>query len=498
MKRPNVVLVVCDQMSAWTLGALGAPFGVTPHLDALASGGLNFSNAYTSYPVCVPARASMMTGRYASRVGCVDNASLYGSDIPTVAHHLSAAGYETVLTGKMHFIGPDQLHGFERRLTTDIYPANFAWLPNRDDVSSFRHVDHPDAKPLAIDYVTAGVRQWSDGLEYDEETHLRALQFIRSRRTQVGGSEQLPPPEREEHRPYLLCVSYHHPHEPFHVPQDLWDRFADLDVGLPAQDPDLPQSQMDRWVNAFHGVDDVPLHDPDRLTQLRRAYLCLVAYIDDKVGHLIEVLTETGQRDDTVIMFTSDHGDMLGERGMVQKRCFYEPSANIPLIVNGPGRVRQGIVDTPVSLVDVLPTILNIASVENALPVDGVNIVEDVLDPARTIYSEYHSEGVYAPCFAVRSGRYKLIYVHGDDHQLFDVKDDPGERVDLAGRPELAEVENALVEQLLGEFDPDAIEQEIRQSLARRRLIKAAMSRSGTHWDHEPRVDPTRQYWRFD
>ena len=156
--QPNILLVVADQMTPFLTGMYGHPVVQTPNLNRLAASGVLFGNAYSPCPICAPARAAMMTGRHVSRIGAWDNSSPWGSDEPTFAHYLSRAGYDTVLSGKMHFVGPDQLHGFKKRLTTDIFPSSFEWTTTREEQTDFSAIH---AQPIAIDYVTAGVRQWS-------------------------------------------------------------------------------------------------------------------------------------------------------------------------------------------------------------------------------------------------------------------------------------------------------------------------------------------------
>jgi choline-sulfatase len=230
---------------------------------------------------------------------------------------------------------------------------------------------------------------------------------------------------------------------------------------------------------------------------LRRAYLGLVTYVDRKLGELLRVLEETGQADDTVIVFTSDHGDMLGERRMVQKRTFYEWSVRVPLIVRLPGRERAGeTIATPVSLLDLAPTFLDIAGLPESerLRLDGCSLLDP--RPDRVVFSEYHVEKVRAPCFMARTGRHKLIHVHGHDERLFDVEADPGEWNDLLGRPELEPVAASLRAAIRDRFDAERLAREGEASIRRRELIARAMARNGTRWDHQPAFDATRQYVR--
>jgi choline-sulfatase len=466
-RRPNILLVMADQLVPFLTGAYGHPVVQTPSLDRLAAEGVRFDAAYTPYPLCSPARAALVTGRYASRLGCYDNASILPADEPTVAHYLTNAGYDTVLTGKMHFVGPDQLHGFSRRLTTDVFPATLDWVPTVDEEGRFVRGGH------ARSYVPpeVGVRPWTTFLSYDEETHFRALEYLRER-------ARLRPEE-----PFFLVVSYHHPHDPFHPTQELWDLYEGAEIDVPEQ-REWEVSALDAWANEAHGCADVDLADPSAMRALRRAYYALVTYVDRKLGELLEAIPE-----DTVVLFTSDHGDMLGERGMVQKRCFYEWSVRVPLVLRAP-RLEPTVVPHPVSLLDVAPTLLDLAGVDDRLELDGRSLLDP--DPDRAVLAEYHVEKVRAPCFMVRRGPRKLIRVHGHGEQLFDLEADPGERESLGAREEADEL-RALI---LDTFDADAIAAAGADSVRRRELIREAMERNGTRWDYAPEWDVTTMYVR--
>jgi choline-sulfatase len=222
--------------------------------------------------------------------------------------------------------------------------------------------------------------------------------------------------------------------------------------------------------------------------------------VDNKVGELLQALENAGLREDTIVIFTGDHGDMLCEKGMVQKRTFYEWSVRVPLIVWLPGGRHKGArIEQPVSLMDVAPTILNLAGVEEWLPMDGRSL-GGLMDGSeveeRDVLAEMHSEGVYAPCFMVRRDRYKYIHIHGGGAQLFDLERDPGEWNNLAGNPDFAEIEDDLRARILSRFDPEAIEQDVRESLIRRRLIRTTMQVNRTQWDYDPPFDASRQYVR--
>lgn len=493
MSKPNILLVQVDQLTPLLMGTYGHPVVKTPHIDALAREGVRFDAAYTPCPVCSPARASMVTGKYTSSTGAYDNAALLPADEPAMGHYLTLAGYDTVVSGKLHFVGPDQLHGFNRRLTTDIYPADFRW--------SWQMGGGGTAANQAPSYVGEGIRvgTWNNGLSYDEELHFRALEYLRAKGLEIDGARQ----KGDAADPFFLFASYHHPHEPFWPPQEYWDLYEDDDIALPhfPENHTATFSALDRWLNDYHGVDrQEGLTDADSIRRVRRAYYALVTYVDRKVGELIATLKDSGLWDSTVVVFCSDHGDMLCEKGMVQKRYLYEMSTRVPLIVRFPDGYQVGrVCDAPVNLIDLLPTFLDLADVpqDERLPMDGRSLM-GLLDGTDAegweAISETHADAmVQTPCFMLRQGRYKYIYIHGHDCQLFDLEADPGEWSNLAGDPEHAKTEAAMRACILERFDPDAIAADVAHSVRRRLLIDRAMKKNGTTWNYRPSFDPSRR-----
>lgn len=478
----NILLVMADQMTPFLLDACGHQGARMKHLSALADRGVQFTNAYTSSPICAPARAGFMTGLHTSTTGCFDNGDPFPSYIPTFAHHLAKAGYETVLSGKMHFIGADQLHGFQRRLNTDLYPAGFLWsypmLPE-DDPEAMAFDFAPQYQPQ---YVGPG---WSKELQYDEETQFRALEYLR----------------HAPDRPWMLTVSFTNPHPPYQVPQKYWQIYKDADLPLPEYGPDMEQSysDFDRAFLRWYGLDRTPLSDPAQILQARRAFAALSHYVDDKLGELLDVLDEKGLRDNTMVIFTADHGEMLGEKGLIQKRSFYEWSARIPMVIDMPGSAAAK-VDTPVSLLDLPATIVDLAGQELVRPMQGRSLI-----PALTggelnkvpVIAEYHGEGIMRPSFMVRLGDWKMIYSHGTPHQLFNLADDPMEQVNRAGDADAAKAEARLLEEITGgQFDLETIEAEVWARLPQKQLVNAAMAASRTTWDHVPMQDVMTGYVR--
>ena len=490
--KPNILMIQADQMTPLLMGAYGHPVVQTPNLDRLVAQGVRFDAAYSPQPVCGPARACMITGKFASNIGAYDNACLLPADQPTLAHYLTNADYDCVFAGKMHFVGPDQLHGFRQRFLSNIYPADFSWIFMATELG--RPVNQ------ALNYVDDAihVNKWNNALSYDEEAQFRSLEYLHAR----GLAMQEAQAKGETPQPFFLFTSFHHPHEAFWPPQEFWDLYAGAVIDVPEFPDNLEQtySTLDRWLNHYHGVQLAEkLKNPESIRVVRRAYYALVTYIDYKVGQLLDALQENGLEDNTIIIFTSDHGDMLCERGMVQKRTFYEWSARVPMIIRFPDGRQAGIVrPEPVSLIDLLPTLLDIANVsdDERLPVDGrslMGLLDGQDEEGWVAISESHADGmVEVPCFMIRKDNFKYIYIHGHDAQLFDLNADPAEWHNLASNPAYSQVEAELKADLLSRFDPDQIAQDVKNSYRRRKIIDQAMKTNGTRWDPEPRFDPTR------
>ncbi len=321
--RPNILLVMADQLAAPFLNAYGGP-AITPAIDRLAAEGVVFDTAYSNSPLCAPARFAMMTGQLNSKIGAYDNASEFASSIPTFAHYLRSAGYQTSLIGKMHFVGPDQLHGFEDRLTTDIYPADFGWTPDwADPDGRFDWWSHN-----MDSVVNAGVAEASNQLDYDDDVGYQAVRKLRDlART-------------DDERPWFVTVSFTHPHDPYVARQEFWDRYDHEAIPMPTVGPidAVEQDPHSRRVSHVIAADVTPVTD-EQVRNARHAYLANVSYVDDFVAEIMATLERLEMGDDTVVVFTADHGDMLGERGLWYKMSYFEHSARIPIIVTAPGRV---------------------------------------------------------------------------------------------------------------------------------------------------------------
>ena len=488
-KKPNILMILADQMAADVL-PLYSPRGPAkvPQLSNLAEDGVLFANPYCNFPLCAPARACLATGLRSSRNGVYDNGAELSSTVPTFMHLLKLARYRTTLSGKAHFIGPDQLHGFERRLTPDIYPADFRWMGNWDN--EVQHGVGTSVEKLKI----SGVCRTNNQLLYDEEAQFRALEYLRYH--VMEGAED----------PFFLCVSYTHPHESFQITRKYWDLYSDEEAGMPKiPDPGMEgHHPYNRWLQVHHGVTRyTPTEEVVRAS--RRAYLGMISYVDTLVGQLIAELKHLGLYEDTVVVFSSDHGEMLGEHGMWYKRTFYEESLRVPLIVSWPKTLKPAVREELVSLVDLFPTMLDFAGsteIERLRGgLDGETLLPLLEGEGKgwknQILFEYLGGGVRTPMLGVRKDNWKYVHFHELPPLLFDLEKDPHELDNLAEIQEFAAKTEELRALAVGEMDVSAMRRQIVQGQKQRQLVHRAMH-TGQYvpWDYQPEFDASKQYVR--
>ncbi|MFB6392889.1 choline-sulfatase [Polymorphospora lycopeni] len=499
--RPNILLLMADQLSAFGTGPYGNEDVLTPNLDALAARGTVLANAYCNAPLCVPSRAAMMTGRLPSEVPSNDNAEEFPASVPTFAHTLRRAGYRTILAGKMHFVGPDQLHGFEERLTTDIFPPDLTWTrpwEEQGDPPRLSGEQQNGGREYLDILRSSGPLPWTYQMHYDEEVRFNALQRIREL--------ALATDDRAD-EPWLMVASFTQPHDPYVAPPEYWNRYEGRHIGLPEPVPaGTAPHPLDRWVNSFHGVDRGTV--TDETTYLaRRGYYAMTSYIDDVVGSFTAELERFGLLDDTVVVFTSDHGDQLGEHGMYFKRTLREWSVRVPLLMAGAGIPAGHRIDTPVSLVDLHPTFADLAQARLPDWVTGrfagaslAGALRDRTDEVAGhpgVIIENSAEGTLRPVRAAVDGRHKLVYARDLPDQLYDLEKDPRELHNLATEPEHGSTRTRLRQRVLDGWDPDHAEREIVTSQRMRAFLGEALGKGRhTSWAYEPPVDAANRWIR--
>lgn len=477
---PNILLFMTDQLTAFALSAYGNAVCRTPNIDRLAARGTVFEQAYCPYPLCAPSRFAMMAGRLASRIGAWDNGAEFPASVPTFAHYLRGMGYYTCISGKMHFIGPDQYHGFEERLTTEIYPGDFSWTPAAPDADAD---DRFGAGVSSVESVLdAGAMARTMQIDYDEDVVHQAMREIYRRA------------RARDRRPFLMTVSLTQPHDPYITTRPWWDLYEDVEIDAPRV-PFIPLDERDphsRTLHAHYGQDKVDI-GPEDTARARRAYYGMMAHVDAMFGRIVAALEESGFAENTVVVFASDHGDMLGERGMWFKKTLFEPAIRVPLIFAGPG-IGAGRVAAPVSTLDLLPTFVDLAGGDPAAiptPLDGASLGPALRGEApvpRPVLVEHLDGGTAAPRVMLRDGPMKLVLSRAYPPMLHDLEHDPLELTELAGNLGTADDEARLTAAAEGIWDLTALARDKSRSQAARRVIALALRQGRPEpWDHATR-----------
>jgi choline-sulfatase len=474
--RPNILHLLSDQHSAFVMGCAGDAVVRTPNLDQLARDGALFEAAYCASPICVPSRMSMLTGRHPFQNRCWNNSHILDSGIPTFAHALGAAGYRTCLVGRMHSLGPDQLRGYSERLIGDHSPnfeGNPAGSPGRGALDG-------TAGPARVSLTNSGAGQ--GGYEvHDEYVAAAASDWL----TREGiGRRSLGPAQTAQ--PFLLSVGFMLPHQPFVARRDEYERYQGR-VPRPKH-PNAPERDHPyfQWWRKRTGIQRVTDEEVDRC---RAAYWALVERLDTLIGQVLRALEEAGLAENTLIVYSADHGEQAGEHGLWWKQTFYEHSARVPLLVSWPDVVPAGQrCGRVVSALDLTATMLDAGgapvlpqmegrSLLGLLGADRAPSASGMVRPALTEWEDVaFSEFCVEPGWyqrMVRSGPWKLNHYHGHRPQLFNIEDDPDELHDLAGDPGFSTIEKDLTARVLDGWDGEAITREIEEKAADLEILRA-------------------------
>jgi choline-sulfatase len=441
----NLLIIMSDEHNPKVMGCAGHPIVQTPNMDALARRGTMFTRAYTTSPVCVPARAGFALGKYIHQVGFWDNADAYDGSVPSWHHLLRERGHEVISIGKLHFRSTGEDHGFTR----EIVPMHI--LDGKGDLMGLVRENLPrrgGAKKMAR---MAGPGETSYTF-YDREIASRAQVWLHEEGT------------RRRDRPWVLFVSFVAPHFPLTAPPEHYYRYAKMDLPLPKlyQRELRPRHPyLEDYRNSF--CYDDHFENEEQVRRALAGYLGLVSYVDENIGRVLHGLEAAGLADDTCVMYTSDHGDNLGARGLWGKSTMYEEIAGVPMILAGPGIPAGARRDAVVSHVDVFPTVLEAAGVpfeevRDGHPGTSLAAIANGARPERTVLSEYHGMGSTTGAFAVWMGPYKYVHYVAYPPQLFDLSADPDELNDLSGDPRFAQVIETCRRKLFEICDPAEVD----------------------------------------
>ena len=446
MKPKNLLILMSDEHNPKLMGCAGDQIIQTPNMDALARRGSRFTSAYTACPICVPARAAFAVGKYVHQIGYWDNADAYDGSIPSWHHQLRDQGHEVVSIGKLHFRGAEgDDHGFSE----EIIPMHV--IDAIGDVKGLVRESIPRRKGGDKMAKLAGPGE-SAYTVYDRDIASRAQIWLH-RKAEA-------PPDK----PWVLFVSFVLPHFPLTAPPEWYYRYRRLSLPTPKlygadQRPHHP------FLDDYAGTVDYDTHfkTPEDVQRALAGYYGLVSTLDENIGKVLAALEMSGLADATRVVYTSDHGDNLGARGLWGKSTLYEESAGVPLIVAGEGLPRDATVDTPAHHVDLRPFIFEAVGAAPPGPADdgtggypGVSVaaLAKGLRPDRWVLSEYHATGSVTAAFMIRNARYKYVHYVAYPPQLFDLENDPGELTDRAGDQAYAAAQEEAYRSLCAMLDP--------------------------------------------
>ncbi len=451
--RPNILFILSDQHHAGFTGHAGHPVVRTPHLDRLAREGTMFRHAYCQSPLCCPSRASLLTGRYCRDLGIYDNQHILESNGVTFPRVLGAAGYRTCVIGKTHYNG-EQFQGYQERPYGDLFGQAHQPDPRR--------LPERGAAGLGGVFEAAGPSGIPLPLTQTEICVAESAKWLQTHLASRGG------------QPFCLSVHFDKPHFPICPPPEYFKRYEGR-----LRLPDLPPGFLDREVPFVRAaMKNWGISDPDRKDRAAHeralaAYCGCIEWMDDAIGRVLAALDYLGLAENTLVIYSSDHGEMAGERGTWQKSVFYDASARVPLLMRLPGATGSAgrRVDTPVGLIDLFPTFCELAGTATPEGCGGTSLLPLLRGEAvarDAIFSEsviIHEPG-QAGCM-IRTGRWKYnAYLDGAE-ELYDLEADPGEWTNLATVPAHRAVRDDLRQRVLAFWQP---EQQLARYHARPRM----------------------------
>lgn len=465
-EAPNLLFLMSDQHTQRITGCYGDPVVQTPNIDRLAARGVTFDNAYTPSPLCVPARMSLQTGCYPASQSCWTNSDPLASNIPTTAHAAGAAGYRPALVGRLHSIGPDQMHGYVEREIGDHSTNWVGGIPHSLGVLQKTN------DPFRVSIEKSGAGQSSYEL-HDEDVADATIAWL---------ERQAERREAGDNSPFFLASGYLLPHQPY-VAKAADYAIYDGRVGMPEL-PHTPPESDHPYLAEWRRHTGIEKLDDGDIVRARTAYYALTTSFDRMVGRILDRLEELGLAENTLVVYTSDHGDQIGERGLWWKQTFYDESVKVPLILSWPDTLPEGERRSQiVNLIDLAPTLCEALGAPALSGIDGRSFLGVARDAAHPwldeTFSEYCTDGLSPWTLPepvqqrmIRSGDWKLVYYHGYRPQLFNLADDPREVRDLAEDPAHAAIRDALLTRVLADWDPEAIKREMSRTLPHKELLR--------------------------
>lgn len=476
-QRPNIVVIISDQHHPRIAGYLGHPLVKTPNLDRLADAGTSFSRTYCTYPVCGPSRVSMMTGKYAHQHGTWMNEVPTNPEIITWPMKLTEAGYHTGAIGKMDFAGKYQnpgfkeFHTFSHRAAFNPYPLNTPWdmrlrdyrRPVKRRILENSGPSQPVKREFsAADTVDDPLFRNSDSrytgyYGHDREVTEHGIMFLRHRAKDITS------------RPWALYLGYLQPHWPYRVPQRYYDIYYPDRIEWP-HDARFPNDSLHPVLKHFQDLLCINGLEEDVYRRAIAAYYGMVTCLDDLIGKVIEELKTQGIYENTVIIYSSDHGESLGEHGLFYKQCSYEGSAGVPLIIKGPGIPKGQRIDTPISGVDLYPTLMELTGLDTEEDVQGHSLLPltrgDNSSYPEYSFSEFHGNFFPQSWYMLVKDGYKFTYYSdGMRPSLFNLIDDPQENRDLATDSGYSQRLNEFNDLLHTILDPESTALRSKQDL---------------------------------
>ena len=441
----NILFLMTDEHQAAALSCAGHGIVKTPNLDRLAARGTRFTNAYTPCPICVPARAAVATGRYVHQCGYWDNAHGYDGRLPSWGHRLGEAGADCISIGKLHYRSTDDPTGFAQ----EILPMHIqdgigqVWGSVRNPLPPSR-----DMREM-LGHIGAGQSSYN---RFDIKVADEAAAWLEQRPADAA--------------PFAAFVSFVAPHFPLTVDQAYLDLYPAEDMPLPDLHPDRGYG-LHPWVARMNDIEssDATLGTDARRREAIAAYYGLCSFVDDQIGRVLDALEHSPFADNTLIIYTSDHGEVLGRRGRWGKSLLYGEATRIPMILAGPGLSQGELCETPVSLLDVPPTMtaaLGLDADPNWVGQSLLDIMNSEDDPNRLIFSEYHACMSPTGGFMLTDARWKYHYYVDYPPELFDLKADPAEAHNLAADPAYQAILARMHTQLLAICDPVTVDAEAK------------------------------------